>query len=103
MMDDYIGGANYIESHRMIFGNDSYINEGATNQNNNMEIYTYPYEKGGVKPLPKVMADGRTLELNKDYSLSYTNNNIINNFICYSVFYYDIFTKNYHKTGTGIR
>ena len=38
MMDDYIGGANYIESHRMIFGNDSYINEGKTEQNNNMEI-----------------------------------------------------------------
>ena len=45
MMDDYIGGANYIESHRMIFGNDSYINEGKTEQNNNMEIYTYPYDK----------------------------------------------------------
>ena len=49
MMDDYIGGANYIESHRMIFGNDSYINEGKTEQNNNMEIYTYPYEKGEYK------------------------------------------------------
>lgn len=49
MMDDFIGGANYIESHRMVFGNDSYINEGATNQNNNMEIYTYPYEKGEYK------------------------------------------------------
>ena len=45
MMDDYIGGANYIESHRMVFGNDSYINEGKTSQNNNMEIYTYPYDR----------------------------------------------------------
>ena len=47
MMDDNIGGANYIESHRMVFGNDSYINEGKTNQNNNMEIYTYPYDSKG--------------------------------------------------------
>ncbi len=47
MMDDNIGGANYIESHRMIFGNNSYIKEGKTDQNNNMEIYTYPYDSKG--------------------------------------------------------
>ena len=47
IMDNYIGGANYIESHRMIAGNKSYDNEGKTNQNNNMEIYTYPYDSKG--------------------------------------------------------
>lgn len=41
IMDDDIGGANYKESHRMIFGNNTYINEGKTNQNNHLEIYRY--------------------------------------------------------------
>ena len=45
IMDDYIGGANYTESHRMVAGNVSYDNEGMTNQNYNMDIYTYPYDK----------------------------------------------------------
>ncbi len=41
IMDDEIGGANYIKDHQMVFGNTSYIQEGKTNQNNNIEIYTY--------------------------------------------------------------
>ena len=40
-MDDYIGGADYKESHRMIFGNKSYEKEGSTNQNYNLEILEY--------------------------------------------------------------
>ena len=40
-MDDYIGGADYKASHRMIFGNKSYEEEGKTNQNNNLEILQY--------------------------------------------------------------
>jgi len=43
-MDDEIGGANYKESHRMIFGNNSYIEEGKTNQDYNMNIITYNLE-----------------------------------------------------------
>lgn len=39
---------------------------------------SYVYEKGGVKPLPTVIADGRVLVLNKDYTLSYKNNTAIN-------------------------
>ncbi|MBQ3020692.1 MAG: UvrD-helicase domain-containing protein [Bacilli bacterium] len=45
IMDNYIGGAEYIESHNMVFGNTTYINEGKTNQNNNLEIYNYEYDK----------------------------------------------------------
>ena len=45
IMDNYLGGANYVESHNMIFGNTTYINEGKTNQNNNLEIYNYIYDK----------------------------------------------------------
>ncbi len=44
VMDDKIGGAEYKETHQMVFGNTTYINEGKTNQNNNMEIYNYSYE-----------------------------------------------------------
>jgi len=44
IMSDDIGGADYIKSHRMYFGNQSYNEEGKTNQNNHMEFYEYPYE-----------------------------------------------------------
>ena len=40
-MDDEIGGADYKASHRMVFGNTSYIEEGATSQNYDMDIITY--------------------------------------------------------------
>ena len=43
IMDNYIGGAEYSESHNMIFGNNTYINEGKTKQNNYLEIYNYDY------------------------------------------------------------
>ena len=40
-MDDTLGGADYKASHRMVFGNTSYIEEGKTNQNYDMDIITY--------------------------------------------------------------
>ena len=44
VMDDKIGGAEYRETHQMVFGNTTYINEGKIPQNNNMEIYNYKCE-----------------------------------------------------------
>lgn len=41
IMDLDIGGAAYQEQHRMVFGNNTYIEEGKTNQNNNMEVCNY--------------------------------------------------------------
>lgn len=41
IMDNTIGNANYLEEHQLIFGNKSYQNEGANNQNNYLEIYNY--------------------------------------------------------------
>lgn len=41
-MDDEIGGADYKASHRMVFGNTSYIEQGYTEQNYNLEVFTYP-------------------------------------------------------------
>jgi len=45
IMDNFLGGAEYSVSHNMIFGNTTYINEGKTEQNNNLEIYNYNYDK----------------------------------------------------------
>lgn len=44
-MDDEIGGADYKASHRMIFGNNTYIEEGKTNQNYNLDVITYKLDK----------------------------------------------------------
>lgn len=41
-MDDEIGGADYKASHRMVFGNNTYIEEGKTEQNYDFEVLTYP-------------------------------------------------------------
>lgn len=48
MMDNTLGGAEYKESHEMIFGNISYDEKGNVNQNNNLEIYNYNYDKNGI-------------------------------------------------------
>ncbi len=40
-MDDDIGGADYKASHRMVFGNNTYIEQGLTEQNYDMEVYAY--------------------------------------------------------------
>lgn len=45
VMDDNIGGAEYIKSHRMVFGNTTYINEGKTNQDYNLEVLEYELDK----------------------------------------------------------
>lgn len=45
VMSELLGGANYIKDHQMIFGNTSYNLDGKTNQNNNLEIYSYEYDK----------------------------------------------------------
>lgn len=45
IMDDNFGGADYSSSHRMVFGNQTYIKEGKTEQNYQTEIYDYTYQK----------------------------------------------------------
>ncbi len=45
VMDDLIGGAEYQESHRMVFGNTTYIEEGKTNQNYDLEVLEYEVDK----------------------------------------------------------
>jgi len=40
VMDDLVGGAEYLREHKMIFGNESYLESG----NNNMEVLNYCLE-----------------------------------------------------------
>lgn len=44
VMSDDFGGADYKESHRMVFGNTSYNEDGRTNQNNDFLVYQYNYD-----------------------------------------------------------
>lgn len=44
-MDDKIGGADYKTSHQMVFGNTSYLEEGNTTQDYNLEVLTYTPSK----------------------------------------------------------
>ena len=45
IMDDDIGGANYIVDHSMVFGNDKYSTTGNNNISNDIEIFNYEYDK----------------------------------------------------------
>lgn len=45
IMDDIIGGAEYKQSHEMVFGNLAYEGAGKTDQNNDFEVYNYEYDK----------------------------------------------------------
>lgn len=47
IMDNAIGGAEYSKTHRMIFGNTTYNNEGKMTHSNNLEIYNYEFDKKG--------------------------------------------------------
>ena len=44
VMNDKIGGAEYRETHQMIFGNNTYIEEGKIEEKHNFEILNYKYE-----------------------------------------------------------
>lgn len=46
IMDDEIGGAAYKNSHRMVFGNMTYEEQGKTPDNHHMNILRYNYERG---------------------------------------------------------
>ena len=51
VMDDKIGGAEYQESHRMVFGNESYNQKGKTEENYHMDVLTYnDKELGYITP-----------------------------------------------------
>lgn len=46
IMDDFLGGCKYQESHRMVFGNLAYEENKKREQNSDFEIYNYPSVSG---------------------------------------------------------
>ena len=48
IMNDKFGSAEYSKSHKMVFANNTYNEEGNTNQNNNLQIYNYKYDKNSL-------------------------------------------------------
>ncbi len=48
IMDDDFGGADYQASHRMVFGNHAYLQEGLTTQDYNIRILNYSIEKDSI-------------------------------------------------------
>ena len=45
LMDSVVGGADYKASHRMVFGNTSYEEQGKSDTSHQMEVYRYDYDK----------------------------------------------------------
>lgn len=45
LMDSVVGGANYKASHRMVFGNTTYEEQGKSDTSHQMEVYRYDYDK----------------------------------------------------------
>lgn len=45
LMDSIVGGADYKASHRMVFGNNSYEEQGKSDTSHQMEVYRYDYDK----------------------------------------------------------
>ena len=55
VMNDRIGGADYLSSHQMIYGNEAYLKE-TPNHSNDMEIYQYEYSKDTIYTMEEVEA-----------------------------------------------
>ncbi len=71
MMDDYIGGADYKESHQMVFGNSTYTKNKA-DHDDNMEVYEYvhsdkSYDKKEVEAF--IIAKDITDKINNKYQV----------------------------------
>ena len=81
IMSDSIGGADYIKSHRMNFGNITYNEEGKTSQNNDFEIYNYLYDKeiGFDKDEIEafIIADDINKKINSHYQVFDKDNKIL--------------------------
>lgn len=85
VMDDFLGGADYIKSHRMVFGNTSYIEEGKTEANYNLEIYNYnedsSYTKEEIEAF--IIANDIKNKIENNYQVFDKDNKILKN-ITYS-------------------
>lgn len=48
VMDDSLGGADYVTSHQMVFGNDIYEKEGDGKENSSSEVWQYDKEENSL-------------------------------------------------------
>lgn len=64
LMNDDFGGANYLEEHQMVFGNQDYLENGNTKENYQMEILTYenPKNLGFTKEELEIFAIGHDIQ-----------------------------------------
>ncbi len=89
VMDDNIGGADYRQNHQMIFGNKDYDLIGKTNQNNDMEIYSYKYDKDNLFSKEEIeafiIANDIKNKIDSNYQIYDKDNKVIRN-INYSDF-----------------
>ena len=71
IMDDTLGGADYKASHRMVFGNISYNEEGKTNENYNMDLITYSDLEGITKDEEEAFIIGNDIKnkINNKYQV----------------------------------
>ena len=79
-MDISIGGADYKDSHQMVFGNLLYENEGKTNQNNFLEIYNYDVEDSTFTKEEKeifIIANDIKNKINNHYQVIDKDENIL--------------------------
>ncbi len=81
IMDNEIGGADYRKSHKAIFGNISYNEEGETTQNNNLEIYTYTKNKDikDVEQEAFIIAEDIKNKVDSNYKIFDKDSKIIRN------------------------
>ncbi len=73
VMDDIIGGAEYHESHQMVYGNTSYIEEGMTDYNYDFQVleYTEPEDKKYSKEEIEIFAIAKDIKdkINSKYQV----------------------------------
>ena len=82
LMDDNLGGADYKKSHRMVFGNTSYNEEGKTSQNYDFEVLEYNDEKDGFSNTEKeifIIADDILNKVKNNYQVFDKDEKILRN------------------------
>lgn len=71
IMNDSIGGANYLEDHQMVFGNDAYRTAGSENYNMEVLNYTLPEDKTFSKEEIEIFTIARDIQnkINSNYKI----------------------------------
>ncbi len=62
IMDDMIGGANYIATHQMVFGNTAYDENIGQNQNYNLQVLTYDQDEEFTSEEIEIFAIARDIQ-----------------------------------------